>query len=53
MHMRLRHLALGTALAFALCGCGTAGGGEPSESGMKEAMLYAMNHPPGVTNSDR
>jgi hypothetical protein len=29
-----------------------AGGGEPSESEMKEAMLYAMNHPPGVTNSD-
>jgi hypothetical protein len=39
-------------LAFALCGCGSAGGGGPSESEMKEAMLYAMNHPPGVTNSD-
>jgi hypothetical protein len=44
---------LGTTLAFGLSGCGAAaGGGEPSEPQMKEAMLYAMNHPPGETVSD-
>ena len=36
-----------------LCGCaGAAGGGEPSESQMREAALFAINHPPGMTNSD-
>jgi hypothetical protein len=34
-----------------LWGC-SAGAQEPSESQMKDAMLYAMNHPPGVTNTD-
>jgi hypothetical protein len=47
--MRLaRHCAFGTAFVFGLglCGCGGGmGGGEPSESQMKEAMLYEMNHP--------
>jgi hypothetical protein len=45
--MRLR-----VAAPLALCGCGLGGGGEPSESEMKDAMLYEMNHPPGVTVSD-
>jgi hypothetical protein len=52
MRLRLRHFALGTALAFGLSGCGAAVGGEPSEAQMKEAMLYAMNHPPGETVGD-
>src|ERR1700687_6001200 len=47
--MRLRHLALGSALAFALCGCGSAAGRKPTEAEMKTAMLYEMNHPPGTT----
>lgn len=36
-----------------LCGCASAaGGGEPSESQMREAALFAIDHPPGMTNSD-
>lgn len=51
--MRMRR-ALGsvTVLTALLCGCGAGGGSEPSEQQMKDAMLYAMNHPPGVTNSE-
>lgn len=46
-----------SASLLAAAGCGSAGagggaGGEPSESQMKEAMLYAMNHPPGIHNSE-
>jgi hypothetical protein len=36
-------IALGTSLAA----CSAAGAQEPSEAQMKDAMLYAMNHPPG------
>ena len=32
--------------------CGSTTGQEPSESQMREAALYAINHPPGITNSD-
>ena len=39
-------------LALAVSACGGAAGGEPSESQMREAALYAINHPPGMTNSD-
>ena len=35
-----------------LFGCTSAGGAEPSESQMREAALFAINHPPGVSNSD-
>lgn len=35
-----------------LFGCTSAAGAEPSESQMREAALFAINHPPGVTNSD-
>lgn len=49
MRLLLRHCALGVALGFGVAGCGAS---EPSESQMKDAMLYAMNHPTGVTNSD-
>jgi hypothetical protein len=42
--------ALTTSLA--LTGCGMGGSSEPSESQMKDAMLDAMNHPPGETVSD-
>jgi hypothetical protein len=46
------YYALGAALAFGLAGCGGGAGSEPSESEMKEAMDYAVNHPPGVRVSD-
>jgi len=47
------HLAVtGLTLALGVAGCGAAGGAEPTESQMKDAMLYAMNHPPGMTVSD-
>jgi hypothetical protein len=50
MRLSLTH-ALGTAVMLGICGCGGGlGGGEPSEAEMKEALLYLMNHPPGVTN---
>jgi hypothetical protein len=43
--------ALGIAAVVTICGCsGGLGGGEPSEAEMKDALLYLMNHPPGVTN---
>jgi hypothetical protein len=51
MRFVYKHLALGTVLAFGLAGCGGAGS-EPTEAQMKEAMDYAMNHPPGETVSD-
>jgi hypothetical protein len=50
--MNLRHIVLGTALAFGMSGCGGAAAQEPSEAQMKEAALYAINHPPGITNSE-
>ena len=50
--MYTQKAAWAAALACALYGCGSASGGEPSESDMKDAMLYAMNHPPGVQVSD-
>lgn len=34
-------------LGVGLAACGAVGAAEPSESEMKDAMLYAMNHPPG------
>jgi hypothetical protein len=50
----MRIPALGLALTFALSACSGSGGAghEPSESEMKDAMLNAMNHPPGVAVSD-
>jgi hypothetical protein len=50
--MHLQHFVLGTALAFGMSGCGAAAAEEPSEAQMKETALYAINHPPGITNSD-
>jgi hypothetical protein len=50
MQMRLVTLVLTAILTYGLFGC--AGGSEPSEAQMKDAMLEAMNHPPGVKNSD-
>ena len=47
--MRLR-FALTAVLTFVLGGC-IFGGSEPSEAQMKDAMLDAMNHPPGETVS--
>jgi hypothetical protein len=39
----------GAALALASC---SASAEEPSESQMKDAMLYEMNHPAGIVNSE-
>lgn len=41
------HLVLSTILALGLSGC-DGSGSEPSEAQMKDAMLDAMNHPPGI-----
>lgn len=51
MRIGIRNFALGTVLAMGLAGCGGAGS-EPSEAEMRDAMLNAMNHPPGETVSD-
>lgn len=51
MRIGLRHFVLGTVLTVGLVGCGGAGS-EPSEAEMRDAMLNAMNHPPGETVSD-
>src|SRR5579864_3694923 len=55
--MRRTQMFILSASILTMAGCGAAGagggtGGEPSESQMKEAMLYAMNHPPGIKISD-
>jgi hypothetical protein len=51
--MRVTQTTVGIGMAIALCACGGSGAGhEPSEGDMKDAMLEAMNHPPGVTVSD-
>jgi hypothetical protein len=58
--MRRTQMIILSASILTLVGCGAAGAGgaaggsgsEPSESQMKEAMLYAMNHPPGIQNSE-
>src|ERR1700691_4958689 len=39
MRLQSNYVPLGTLLAFALCACGAAVGGEPSEAQMTEAML--------------
>lgn len=50
MRSRLEHLvwASASAVMLGVCGCGSASGQEPTEAEMKDALLYAMNHPPGV-----
>lgn len=50
--MRLIQWISGIALGLAFAASGSAGAAEPTEAQMKEAMLYAMNHPPGETVSD-
>ncbi|HEY5103332.1 MAG TPA: hypothetical protein VII70_11165 [Steroidobacteraceae bacterium] len=50
--MRLAQLLIVSVYVLGGVGCGAAGASEPSESQMKDAMLYAMNHPPGEKNSD-
>ena len=50
MHLE-RYVLLG-AITMGVCACGGAAGQEPSEAQMKDAGLYAINHPPGMTNSD-
>ena len=51
MRCRREHIALISALMWGLAGC-SGSGSEPSEAQMKDAMLDAMNHPPGITVSD-
>jgi hypothetical protein len=50
--MNSKRYALLAAITLGICACGAAAGGEPSESEMKDAALYMLNHPPGLTNSD-
>ena len=50
--MRLQHFVLGATLVFGISACGAAASEEPSEAQMKEAALYAINHPPGMENSE-
>src|SRR5579862_3702787 len=50
--MRTRTTSLGVGIALVLSACSGGAAHEPSEGDMKDAMLYAMNHPPGVTVSD-
>jgi hypothetical protein len=52
MRLRSTQITLGLVLAFAISACGGAAAQEPSEAQMKEAMLYAMNHPPGEPAGD-
>jgi hypothetical protein len=51
MRIGFRNFACGIILTLGLAGCGGPGT-EPSEAEMREAMLNAMNHPPGETVSD-
>ena len=51
MRFRLEYFALVAIAALGLAGC-SGGGSEPSEAEMKDAMLFEMNHPPGIANSD-
>jgi hypothetical protein len=51
MRLAMGSVALAGFLAFGLAGCDSAGT-EPTEAQMKEAMDYAMNHPPGETVGD-
>jgi hypothetical protein len=46
------YLICSVAAAFALSACGSAAAEEPTEAQMREAMLYAMNHPPGITTNN-
>ena len=46
------HLMWTSAVLLGIYGCGSASGSEPTEAEMKDALLYAMNHPPGVQVSD-
>jgi hypothetical protein len=48
MQRSLKYRALGSVVALGLASC-SAAGSEPSEAQMKEAMEYAINHPPGIT----
>jgi hypothetical protein len=52
MRFGFRHFVLSTVVAFGLVGCQGGAGSEPTEAQMKDAMEYAMNHPPGETVSD-
>ena len=52
MKSQISHAFWCIAVAATLTGCGAAGAQEPTEAQMKEAMLYAMNHPPGEKAGD-
>ncbi len=52
MSSRFQHLVWTSALILGVWGCTPAAAQEPTEAEMKDALLYAMNHPPGVTVSD-
>lgn len=46
--LRLGCFTVAVILGLSLTGC--TGDSEPSEAEMREAMLFAMNHPPGIAN---
>jgi hypothetical protein len=50
--MKLAKPLWGVVVALGLAGCGASEASEPSEAQMKDAMLYAMNHPPGEPAGD-
>ena len=50
--MNLKQLGAAGIVATAMAGLAIAAGEEPSEAQMKEAALYAINHPPGIKNSE-
>ena len=50
--MRSINWMLSAATVLVLAACGAATAAEPTEAQMKEAMLYAMNHPPGEPAGD-
>jgi hypothetical protein len=50
--MNLKQLGAMGILATAISAFAVAAGEEPTEAQMKEAALYAINHPPGITNSE-
>ena len=41
-----------TVAILAFTGCSAASAEEPSEAQMRDAMLYEMNHPAGIVNSE-
>jgi len=50
--MKLTQCLSSLALGIGVAACGAVGAAEPTEAQMKDAMLEAMNHPPGEPAGD-